>query len=175
MQIALILLALLAMPAAAADAPAARLIKDVEGVYQHSFNAGRAGQTFKAEDTVELLRRADNTLYVHAALTTPDGQRCTISGVASHEKGAFVYRDPNPPLSGDQCTLTVALAGDTLRLSDRIVPKGASTCRALCSARSSLGDYAIPMSAREKIGNTARLKASREYAKAVKDFEEAQR
>jgi hypothetical protein len=96
-------------------------------------------------------------------------------GVAAFEKGAFVYRDPSPPLSGDQCTLSLSLAGDTLRLTDRIAPKGPSTCRALCTTRASLGDYSIPMSKKEKIGNVAKVKGSKEYAKAIKAFEEMQR
>ena len=174
MKIALILLAL-ALPAAAADSPSASLLKDIEGQYPHSISAGKAGQKFQTDSLVELARIDDNSLYVHVALNTAEGQRCTIAGVATYEKGAFVYRDPSPPLSGDQCTLTVALAGDTLRLTDRIAPKGPGTCKGFCTGRAPMGDYAIPMSNREKIANMGKLKASKEYGKAVKAFEEAQR
>lgn len=174
MKIALILLAL-ALPATAADSPSTRLIKDLEGEYPHSINAGKAGQTFKSDSRVALLRHDDSTMYVHVALTTADGQRCTIAGVAVFENGAFVYRDPRAPLSGDQCTLTVAQAGEALRLSDRIAGKGAGTCSAFCTSRASLGDYAIPMANREKIASPGRIKASKDYVKAVKAFEEAQR
>ena len=172
MKIALILLAL-ALPAKAADLPSTKLIKDIEGEYAHSIGAGKAGQTFKSDSRVELLRHGDSTMYVHLALTTPDGQRCTISGVASYERGAFVYRDPSPPLSGDQCTLTVAQVGDTLRLSDQVGVKGPGTCSAFCTTRTGLGVYAIPMANREKVASPARIKASKEYAKALKAFEEA--
>lgn len=174
MKIALILLAL-AIPALAADSPSTKLAKDIEGVYEQRLDKpGKPGQPAEAEDRIELLRHGDDALYINAALTTPDARRCFISGVALFEKGAFVYRDPSPPLSGDQCTLTVSLGGDTLRLGDRLAPKGPSTCSAQCS-RASLGDYSIPMSRREKIGNVGKVKGSREYAKAIRAFEGMQR
>lgn len=174
MKIALILLAL-AFPAFAADSPSTRLIKDIEGAYEQRLDKpGKPGQPAEAEDRIELLRHGDDALYVNAALTTADAHRCFISGVALFENGAFVYRDPSPPLSGDQCTLSVSLSGDTLRLTDRLAPKGPSTCRAQC-ARASLGDYSIPVAKREKIGNVGKIKGSREYAKAIKAFEGMQR
>lgn len=175
MKLALILLAL-ALPAVAADSPSAKLIKDIEGAYEQRIDKpGKPGDKFEVEDRIELLRLNDDSAYVHASLTTPEGHRCTVFGVASYEKGALVYRDPSPPLSGDQCTLSVSLAGDSLRITDRIAPKGPSTCRALCTTRSNLGDYSVPLARREKIGNAAKVKASREYAKAIKAFEEMQR
>lgn len=174
MKIALILLAL-ALPAFAADSPSATLIKDIEGSYAQRLDAGKPGQKFQSEDMVELVRHDDRHLYVHAALTTPAGQRCNIAGVAGYENGAFIYRDPNPPLSGDQCTLTISVAAGTLRLSDRRSPKEPSTCRALCTGGAILGEYAIPLASKVKTGNPARHKASREYIKAIKAFEEAQK
>lgn len=174
MKIVLVLLAL-ALPALAADSPSARLIKDIDGAYEQRLDKpGKPGQPGEAEDRIELLRHDDNALYINAALSTPDAHRCFISGVALFENGVFVYRDPSPPLSGDQCTLTVSLSGDRLRLSDRLAPKGASTCRAQCS-RASLGDYSISMAKREKIGNPGKVKGSREYARAIKAFEGMQR
>lgn len=175
MKIALILLAL-ALPALAADSPSAKLIKDIEGSYEQRIDKpGKPGEKFEVDDRIDLLRLDDDSVYVHAGVTTPDGHRCTIYGVASYEKGALVYRDPSPPLSGDQCTLSISVAGDSLRVSDRLAPKGPSTCRALCTARGSLGDYSVPLARREKIANPAKLKGSREYAKAIKAFEEMQR
>jgi hypothetical protein len=161
MKIAL-LLAALAVPALAADS--ATLIKDIEGVYKN------------AEDVIEIVRRDDNHVYVHAALFSDKTHRCNMAGVATFESGSFIYRDPYAGLSDkQQCTLTVTLKGDKLRLTDRSAPNGPSTCGGPCGAGGSVGDYAISISKKDKISNLPKLKASKEYLKANKEFADTPR
>ena len=178
MKLALILFAL-ALPALAADSAASTMIKDLEGVYKHQFEqtinvAGKKAEKSQAEDVVEIMRHDDNHLYVRIAIHAGNGHRCKVQGIAALEGTAFVYRDPEPPLSGDQCTLSVARKGDKLVVTDRIKPKMDSTCSASCGARSSLGEYAIDVDKKTPIA-AARVKGSKEYVKAVKAYEEMQR
>jgi hypothetical protein len=180
MKIAL-LLAALALPVLAAETPSSSLIKDIEGVYKHRFTnrivvPGKPDEKYEAEDVVEVVRHDDEHIYVRASLTFDNGHHCGIAGVAAYENGAFIYRDPNPTLSEKQsCMLTVSVKGESLHLSDRSTPKGPSTCSALCSAPANLGDYSIAASKKAKITYLPKLKASKDYVKAVKAFDEAQR
>ncbi|MES2018119.1 MAG: hypothetical protein V4484_16650 [Pseudomonadota bacterium] len=163
MKIAL-LLAVLAVPALAADSPSAKLIRDIEGVYQA-----------RADEVIEVVRHDDSHVYLHAAIFSPDGRHCNIAGIAAFEKGNFVFRDPSPGLSDVQCTLTLSVKDGALRLTDRATATAPPTCKELCGARGSLGDYAVATSVRAKITYLPKLKASREYLKAAKEFAESQR
>jgi hypothetical protein len=180
MKIAL-LLAALALPVHAAESPSLDLIKDIEGVYKNRFQnrivvPGKPDEKYEAEDVVEVLHHDDSHIYVGGTVTGVDGHRCNIAAIASYENGAFVYHDPNPKLSDKRsCMLTVSVKGDALHLSDRATPTGPSTCSALCGKRGSLGDYAIATGKKAKISYAPKLKSSKEYRKAVKAFEEAQR
>ena len=176
-----LMLAALALPVLAADAPSAKLIGDIEGVYKHRFPnriivPGKPDEKYEAEDVLEVVRHDDQHIYVHAALTFDNGHRCTLYGIAAYENGAFVYHDPNPNLSDKQiCMVTIAAKGETLTLTDRATPKGPSTCASLCGARGSLGDYSIAASKKSKITYLPKLKAGKEYRQAVKAYDEAQR
>jgi len=178
MKLALILFAL-AAPALAADTAASTMIKDLEGVYKHQFEqtiavAGKPSEKSTVEDVVEIMRHDDNHLYIRIAIHAGNGHRCKVQGIAGLEGSAFVYRDPEPPLSGEQCTLSVARKGDQLVVTDRIKPNTVSTCSASCGARSSLGEYTIAADKKTPIA-AARVKGSKEYGKAVKAYEEMQR
>lgn len=180
MKVAL-MLAALALPVYAADTPSARLIGDIEGVYKHRFSnrimvPGKADEKYEAEDVVEVVRHDDEHIYVHAALTFDNGHHCGFHGIAGYENGVFVYHDPNPNLSDKQaCMVTIAARGKTLTLTDRATPQGPSTCKTLCGARGSLGDYAIAASKKSKISYLPKLKATKQYRQAVKAYQEAQR
>jgi hypothetical protein len=175
------MLAALALPVAAADSPSARLIGDIEGVYKHRYTSritipGKPDEKYDVEDVVEVVHHDDAHIYVRAALTFDNGHRCGFHGIAGYENGVFVYHDPNPDLSDTQaCMVTIAAKGETLTLTDRATPKGPSTCKSLCGARGSLGDYTIAASHKAKISHLPHLKASKEYRQAVKAYEEAKR
>lgn len=177
----LLILAVLALPAHAADTPSAKLINDVEGVYKHRFAdrivvSGKPDEKYEAENVVEVVRHDDDHVYLGASVTLDGGRRCSFHGVATYENGAFIYRDPNPDLSDKQsCMVTLSVKGDSLLLTDRATPKGPSTCKTVCGKRGSLGDYAFSAGSKAKITYLPKLKASKEYKQAVKAYEETQR
>ncbi|MES2317859.1 MAG: hypothetical protein V4631_10235 [Pseudomonadota bacterium] len=176
-----LLLAVLALPVHAADSPSAQMIKDVEGVYKNRFPAkivvpGKADEKYEAEDVVEIVRHNDESIFVRASLTFANGHRCGFGIIATYTNGTFVYNDPNPDLTDKQsCMVTISTRGESLLLTDRAKAKGPSTCKALCGARESLGDYAIATSKKAKITYLPKLKASKEYVQALKAFNEMQR
>lgn len=176
-----LILAALALPALAADTPSATLISEIEGVYKHRFPgkivvAGKADEQYESEDVVEVVRQDDEHIYMGASLTLSNGRHCKFHGIAGYENGVFIFRDPNPDLSDKQsCMVTMSVKGDALRLTDRVTPKGPSTCKTVCGARGSLGDYAIATSKKSKITYLPKLKASKEYKQALKAYEETQR
>ncbi len=156
----------------AASPDAATLIGAIEGVYKHRFaNAmivpgSERTESYQSEDVVEIVRHDEQHIYVRARLQYANGHVCSIAGMARHENGRFVYRDPEPALvAGPSCTLTVGVTGDKLTLTDRLTADGAATCSQHCGARGSL-TYDIARSARRPIRYLPRLKASREYAQA---------
>lgn len=179
MKLALIALAL-AVPVGATTPGAAALMKELEGVYRHEFHnkivvAGKLSDSSQVEDVIDIMRYDDQHAFVRASVHVGKGHRCSVQGVAAFENNAFVYRDPEPPLSGTQCTLRIARVGDKLVLDDRVKPATASTCSGSCGARSSLGQYSIDLRKKTALGNPARIKGSKEYAKAVKAFEDSRR
>jgi hypothetical protein len=183
MKIALLpaLLALLALPLHAAEAPSAKLIKDLEGVYRNKVQSqivmpGKPDEKFEAEDVVEVVRHDDQHVFLRAALSVANGHRCSIGVIAGLQNGTFTYRDPNPDFSDKlPCTLTMVQKGESLVLSDRASPRAPSSCSVLCGKRASLGDYIMPMSSKGKIASLPKIKASKEYQEALKAFEETQR
>ncbi len=168
----------LALPVQSANAPSSKLIKDLEGVYQHRVPSkivvpGKPDEQYEAEDVVEILGHGENSAYLRASLTVNNGHRCSIAGIAGVENGRIVFRDPDPDLSAKlACVVTVSQQGDALLLTDRASPKGPSTCSALCGSRASLGEYSMPLSKKAKI-NVAKLKSSKEYQHAVKAYANA--
>jgi hypothetical protein len=178
---AVLILAMLAVPAHAADIPATKLINEVEGVYKHRISEriavpGKPDEKYDAENVVEVVRHDHEHIYLGASITSDNGRRCSFHGVAAYENGAFIYRDPNPDLSDKQsCMVTLSLKGDTLLLTDRETPNGPHTCKTVCGTRGSLGDYVIAASSKAKITYLPKLKASSEYRLAVKAYEETQR
>lgn len=180
MKTVLVLVAL-ALPAFAADTPSAKLISELEGVYKHRFSdrivvPGKPDEKYEAENVVEVVRHDPDHVYLGASLTFDNGRHCSFHGIATYESGAFIYRDPNPDLSDKlSCTVTLSLKGDTLLLTDRATPKGASTCKTLCGSRGNLGDYPIAAGSKARITYLPKLKASKEYRQAVKAYEETQR
>lgn len=169
----------LAMGASAAEAPPARAMKEMAGVYQHRFKNGiitpgkapmEADTPYESEDVVEIVPYDDTHIYVRAELQFYNGHTCSIAGMAGYEQGRFVYHDPEPAFDGGPpCTLAVTPAQDGITLTDRPTPNSAATCRQLCGARGSLSDYSTK-GKRRPIRYMDRLLRSREYQKAVDDL-----
>lgn len=177
-------LMMLAMGAAAAEAPPAQAMKEIAGVYKHRFKNGiitpgkapmEADTPYESEDVVEIVPHDDTHLYVRAELQFYNGHSCSIAGMAGYEQGRFVYHDPEQTGDGGpSCTLAVIPTQEGVTLTDRLTPDGVSTCQAYCGARGSLSNYAIARSKRRPIRYMDRLLRSREYQKAVDDLRQYQ-
>jgi hypothetical protein len=173
------LLAALCACGASAQEPA-QLMEKMAGVYKHRFMSatitpgkapGEADEPYQAEDVIEIVPYDADHVYVRAHLDFYNGHICDVAGMARYEHGVFVYRD-NLSLSVagyPPCTLKVGVEHGQLTLTDRATPDAASSCRAYCGARGSL-DYSIGMDKRRTIRYLDRLKASREYKRAVDDL-----
>ena len=173
------LLAALCACTASAQEPA-QLMQEIAGVYKHRFMSatitpgkapGEADVPYQAEDVIEIVPYDADHVYVRAHLDFYNGHMCDIAGMGRYEQGAFVYHDPAPsPLpEAPQCALRVRVENGQLTLTDRATPDAVSSCRAYCGVRGSL-EYSIGLDKRRPIRYLDRLKASREYRKALDDL-----
>jgi hypothetical protein len=168
-----------ALPGIANAQQAQALMAKMAGVYKERFMSatitpgrqpGEADEPYQAENVIEIVPYDADHLYVRAHLEFYNGHSCDISGMARHEGKVFVYHDPEPPLAGDApCALRVGIDRDRLILTDRDGPDGVASCPAYCGVRGSLS-YNIGMDKRRAIRYLDRLKASRQYAKAIDDL-----
>jgi hypothetical protein len=168
------LLAALCACGASAQAPE-QLMQKMAGVYKERFmsgaiNPGGPDTPYQAENIVEIVPYDADHVYVRVHLEFYNGHECNIAGMGRYEKGAFVYHDPER-LQPDEppCALKVGVDGGRLTLTDRATPDAISTCSAYCGARGSL-TYDIGMDRRRPIRYLDRLKASRQYRKAIEDL-----
>lgn len=172
------LLAALCACAASAQEPA-QLMRKMAGVYKERFMSatitpgkapGEADTPYQAENIVEIVPYDADHVYVRAHLDFYNGHVCDIAGMGRYEHGAFVYHDPERLLPDEPpCAFKVGIEGGKLALTDRATPDAISTCRAYCGARGSL-NYDIGMDKRRPIRYLDRLKASRQYRKAIDDL-----
>ena len=179
----LVLLLAASCACAASAQDAARLMEKMAGVYKHRFMSatitpgkapGEADVPYQAEDVIEIVPYDADHVYVRVHLDFYNGHTCDIAGMGRYEHGAFVYHDPERLLPDEPpCALKVGVEGGKLVLTDRNGPDGPSTCRAHCGVRGSL-DYAIGMDKRRTIRYLDRLKASREYRKAIDDLHQTE-
>jgi hypothetical protein len=170
----------LALHSFAAELPPAGTIKAVEGVYKQRFTngiitpgkaPGEADTYYEAENILEIVRYDDKHIYIRVELQFYNGHTCSISGMAGHENGSFVYHDPAKAYDGGQaCTLTVTPSDDAVSITDRPIPTSRATCKGYCGVRGSLSDVSFPMTARRPIRYTERILKSRQYQKAVSDL-----
>ena len=107
----------------------------------------RADEPYQAEDVIEIVPYDADHVYVRAHLDFYNGHSCGIAGMARYEHGVFVYRDTlSLSVAGyPPCTLKVGVEHGQLTLTDR----------------------------RRTIRYLDRLKASREYKRAVDDLRAA--
>jgi hypothetical protein len=163
----------------AADDPSAAIGR-IEGVYKHRFMSamvvgdGQPDEPYQEENIVEIVPYDASHVYFLVKLGFYNGHSCGISGIAAHEAGAFVYREPAPAYQGAaSCVLTLSVANGKLKVSDWLPPANDSSCRAYCGMRGSLGAVTFPYSARRKIRYLDRIKASRQYRAAVEQHRQA--
>lgn len=124
-------------------------------------------------DNGELLINSDEIQIVpvdagHAYVSVRAGQRlrgsCTLSGVATGDAGALVYHEPATDKGGGECRMRIR------RLGDRLVADDANgSCRDYCSANTGLSAD-VPWGSRRPLTNLARIRNSKSYADAIKEW-----
>ena len=168
----------LCLPAAATDRAPAAIMKDMAGVYKQRFTSGlitpgkapmEADQTYQAEDVIEIVPYDDTRMYFRARLQFYNGHVCSISGLARHQNGAFVFHAPDTAGMVDDCTLTIASSNDALTMTDRVSPDGPATCSAHCGARGSFSNVSMKNTTRRPIRYLDRILASPQYKEAQKN------
>lgn len=178
---ALAVAALCPLRAAAQDA--GQLMHQTAGVYKRPFMSatitpgkapGEADEPYQAEDVIEIVPYDADHAYIRVHLDFYNGHSCDISGMGRYENGAFVYHDPDRLLPNEPpCTLKVGVDRDKLIVTDRSTPDAVSSCHKDCGTRGSL-NYEIGMDKRRAIRYLDRLKASREYGRAIDDLSKAE-
>ena len=168
----MILLAALAQGPASKSSPdktpAATAIKRIEGVYKHRFaNSTVQDEHFQSEDILEIVPYGSDKIYFRILLEFYNGHTCDLLGIAKYEDGAFVYRGP----AGDTdiCVLAIRTGRKDVTLDD----VGGNCKKASCGARGGYQGAGFPLSSRRAIRYMARLRASKEYANAVAEFEQS--
>jgi hypothetical protein len=166
----MILLAALAQgPTASSNkTPAAAVIKRIEGVYKRRFaNSTVQEEHFESEDILELVPYGSDKVYFRVHLEFYNGHTCDLLGIAKYEDGAFVYRGPAGDT--DVCVLTMRAGKKDLTLDD----VGGNCKSASCGARGGYHGAGFPLTSRRAIRYMARLKAGKEYANAVAEYEKS--
>ncbi|MBY0338738.1 MAG: hypothetical protein K2X11_19140 [Acetobacteraceae bacterium] len=141
--------------------------RSVEGVYRYRFpNALVTGETFRSENTMEVVRVAPGAAYLRLELTFFNGHGCSLRAVARVEGNELVHRrgerDGEPA-----CTLRLRFDGGRATLSD-----ADGGCRAsACGARGGFEGMGFATASRRAITDMARLRASREFREAMAEFE----
>jgi len=165
-------LLLLTSPAQADPAPkgVAPDLVQAAGVYKHRFENGDVtGDKYPSEDILELVQLSPKTAYFRIHSEFFNGHECNISGIADLMPDALTYFGPaNADNQGNPCTLKFRATATGLTLEDV-----ADACRVgNCGARGGFGDGTdvdFPYARRRVIRYMARLKASREFADAMKE------
>ena len=133
----------------------------------HFKNGDVQGDTYWSDDVVEIVRVSGNAAYVRLELDFYNGHMCSVGGIGRVEGGRIVYDDhavesPSEP----PCVLSVSRRGGDLLIDD-----GGGSCKTYCGERGSLSDQTLPFSSRRPISYMKRLKASLEYADALKAWD----
>lgn len=154
--------ALLALAAGAADLD----LDKIAGLYVDRFtNADISGRHFPDENTLELVKVTPSTAFFRTHLEFYNGHECALSGVAAVAGASLIYRDP-----AQQCELHIDVANGKLTFDDKDYH-----CREQsCGMRGGYSGVAFALRSRRPIAGIAKLKASSDYAEALKEFEALQ-
>jgi hypothetical protein len=123
--------------------------------------------TSRVEDILEIVAYTSDKIYFRIHLEFYNGHTCDLLGIAKYEDGAFVYRGPAG--GTDICVLAIRPVNKDVTLED----VGGHCKSASCGARGGYHGVGFPLTSRRAIRYMARLKASKEYANAVSEFEQS--
>lgn len=145
--------------------------QDLAGRYGKHHAIGMVHEpAIAVDDVVEIVPVAPDAAYVRLRLHFFNGHICSLSGVATAEGNALVYREPEEADQPRRCTLRIERAGSELRLSD-----GGGSCWSYCGARGSLDGITLPWRSRRTITYMDRLRASDSYKWAIEEWRTGRR
>ena len=149
----LLLLLATILPAAALAGDGSVDIGKIEGVYRKRFqNSNSGGNRFMSTDQLQIVQIDKERAYFSVGLSFYNDHSCGLSGTASAEKGALVYRnDERSP--AEICELQIRPARGVIGLSDID-----GHCRYSCGARGGYNGAEFRIAARRKIGAKERRK-----------------
>jgi hypothetical protein len=143
----------------------------IERVYTETHTVrGVDGHSEAAEDVVEVVQYDATHVFMRIVTRFDNGASCGLSGIASREDNAFVYRTRVLPSDDRLCTLVVDVGPGALRITDRQEPDGIGTCNAFCGVRGSLSSVVLGHRHRLLAEDVARLQQSVEFAEAEQEF-----
>ena len=132
---------------------------DLAGRYtQRTRNGNVDGDRYMTTDVVAIVAADRRTAYFDVNLAFFNGHSCSLSGIATLEGRALVYREAvSRAQGGGTCTLRIWRDGARLRWTD-----GEDSCRAYCGARGSLTNGSMAWSSRRPIPRAARTRVIRD-------------
>jgi hypothetical protein len=142
-------------------------LAEVEGAYRRSFpNELVTGETYTAEDILEVVALTPTTAYLRTRLNFANGHQCSMWGVARLEGRTLVYRRP-VAAGTPTCVLRVRFLNGQVQFFDQ-----GDQCRETdCGARGSYSGSALPIASRRRITYQDRLRASTEFREAQAAFQ----
>ena len=147
-----------------------KLIDRVEGVYRRRFqNATADGRKYTSENTLEIVRVSEDTVYFRIHLEAYNTSTCSLSGLARYSrKGVLVFADPESPLDdlNEPCLLQFEETPNEIKMLD----PGNPCTRLHCGVRGGFDNQSFPVSSRKPIAYMEQLKNSREYKAAMKQL-----
>ena len=154
--------ALVALAARAADLD----LDKIAGVYVNRFtNADITGRHFPGADVLELVKASPTTVFFRTHLDFFNGHECQLSGIAEMTGASLVYRDP-----AHECELHIDVADGKLTFDDKDYH-----CREQsCGMRGGYSGVAFALKSRRPTADIVKLKASDDYAEALKEYEALQ-
>lgn len=156
------LLALLAIAlgGTAVGAGAGVTAYDLAGRYTHSFLNGNVdGDRYRTTDRVSIVAADRRQAYFDIELAFYNGHSCSLSGIATLEGPALVYREAvSRAQGGGTCELRIWRDGGRLRWTDGET----GSCRSYCGARGSFTGGSMAWASRRPIPRAARTRIIRD-------------
>jgi hypothetical protein len=144
-------------------------LERLAGVYKYRFTNGDvSGQSFVSENILEVVPVAPDAAYFRVHLEFFNGHICALWGVAHLEGEALIFETPveysDPP---SVCRVEISADGGGVTLRE---PTFEHHCSYYCGARGSMSAE-WPYSSRSAIRYLKRLRASPQYAEALRAYQ----
>jgi hypothetical protein len=145
----------------------AEFLRQVAGVYKSQFqNAFVNGEKYQSEDILEVVPVDDHAAYVRMDLQFANGHSGSVHGIAIYGKNSLIY--DNGKAGAEHCIVEYAWSSDKVVTSaDYEKTPG---CASYHGARGSLNQATFPVKKKQTIRYMQRLKNSREFNEAMKEY-----